>query len=103
MEGGDEEDGDGDGLEEANTERDKEQVTTVSTSDSVPLGTSGSSVGHASQVAHPKVKEAYLASNFCPLLVEGKARESTYFEGHGTTEGWPRPLGTWVGQQQRPL
>lgn len=40
MEGGDGEDGDGDGLEEANTERDNEQVTTVSTSDSVPLGTS---------------------------------------------------------------
>lgn len=45
MEGGGGEDGDGDGVEEADTERDNEQVSTVSTSDSVPLGTSGKRCG----------------------------------------------------------
>ena len=66
-------------------------------------GPLGSGAGHASQVAHPKVKEAYLASNFRPLPVEGKARESPYLEGQGPAEGWPRLLGTWVRHQQRPL
>lgn len=82
--------------------RDNEQVSTVSTSDSVPLGASGKPVWDRLTGGPPAGQRSIFSLNFCPLLVEGQGKRKPLFAGSRDYRRMAPTLGTWVGQRCPP-